>query len=212
MQALRALDPDDPALDEEAFGPWLARHGASARAIAALWNLIALPTLNLPAQDASLALAAMVFRTGLLDESDACDLAIPAIPLQQLHGDPAATALRAGGATIRLRARVRRVRPDGEELSLELASGSERFDRVVVAVPHGAAPDLLPEGVLEPGATAGLGESPIVNVHLHYDRRVLGDPFAAAVDSPVQFVFDRTAPAGVERGQVRRDLDLACHP
>jgi uncharacterized protein with NAD-binding domain and iron-sulfur cluster len=41
----------------------------------------------------------------------------------------------------------------------------------------------------------GLGSSPIVNVHVVYDRRVLDEPFAAGVDTPVQYVFDRTPDA-----------------
>jgi uncharacterized protein with NAD-binding domain and iron-sulfur cluster len=48
---------------------------------------------------------------------------------------------------------------------------------------------------------SGLGTSPIVNVHLVLDRRVTDLPFAAAVDSPVQFVFDRTGSSGSGRGQ-----------
>ena len=39
--------------------------------IDALWDLIALPTLNLSAAEASLALAVKVFRTGLLEEAGA---------------------------------------------------------------------------------------------------------------------------------------------
>src|SRR5262249_45261217 len=42
---------------------------------------------------------------------------------------------------------------------------------------------------------------PIVNVHVIYDRRVTRLPFAAAVDSPVQWVFDRTRPSGLRPGQ-----------
>jgi uncharacterized protein with NAD-binding domain and iron-sulfur cluster len=48
---------------------------------------------------------------------------------------------------------------------------------------------------------ARLGASPIVNVHVVYDRPVFAQAFAAVVDSPVQWVFDRTGPAGVEHGQ-----------
>jgi squalene-associated FAD-dependent desaturase len=51
------------------------------------------------------------------------------------------------------------------------------------------------------GPWGGLGSSPIVNVHVVYDRRVTRLPFAAAVDSPVQWVFDRTGPSGLRRGQ-----------
>jgi uncharacterized protein with NAD-binding domain and iron-sulfur cluster len=46
-----------------------------------------------------------------------------------------------------------------------------------------------------------LGASPIVNVHVIYDRRVTRLPFAAAVDSPVQWVFDRTSHSGLGSGQ-----------
>ncbi|TDB79244.1 phytoene dehydrogenase, partial [Actinomadura sp. KC216] len=46
-----------------------------------------------------------------------------------------------------------------------------------------------------------LGSSPIVNVHVVYDRPVLDEPFVAAIDSPVQWVFDRTAISGVPSGQ-----------
>jgi monoamine oxidase len=75
-------------------------------------------------------------------------------------------------------------------------------DAVILAVPPGQAARL--------GATAGtagasrwdeLGYSPIVNVHVVYDRQVTDLPFAAAVDSPVQWVFDKTRVAGLASGQ-----------
>jgi glycine/D-amino acid oxidase-like deaminating enzyme len=66
----RAHAPDPGAgaggsheLDREAFGEWLQRHGQSRESVRLLWDLIALPTLNLPAAEASLELAAFVFRS-----------------------------------------------------------------------------------------------------------------------------------------------------
>jgi len=202
VAALRALDAADPRLDTMTFGDWLRARGQSERAIERLWNLIALPTLNLDADDASLALATFVFRTGLIDESDACDLAVPAVPLSQLHGSPAADALRARGVTIRLRTRVERIRPGMDGLELDLRDETVHADRVVAAVPHQAAPELLPDGIVTPETAATLGASPIVNVHLHYDRRVLDAPLAAAVGSDVQWIFDRTGSASVADGQL----------
>ncbi len=68
-------------------------------------------------------------------------------------------------------------------------------DQVVLAVPPPAAEALLPGGGTH--APAGwaerLGASPIVNVHVRYDRPVTEHAFFAAVGSPVQWVFDRTA-------------------
>ena len=203
VMALRRLDPSDSRLDEQTFGTWLRAHGQSERAIECLWNLITLPTLNVHADDASLQLATFVFRTGLLDESDACDIGVPQVPLSQLHGEPAATALAERGVEVLLKTRVERVEQvAGGGFAVATGDGSPAFDRVVVAVPHHVAPALLPDGIVDAEALAKLGQSPIVNVHLHYDRRVLDLPFAAAVDSPVQWIFDRTASAGVEQGQL----------
>jgi squalene-associated FAD-dependent desaturase len=193
--ALRTLDPDDPALDDRTFGEWLREHGQSALGIEALWDLIALPTLNLHADQASLALAAKVFRTGLLDANDAADVGLPAVPLARLHAEPAADALRERGARLVLGTRVVRVE---EGVRIHYADESERFDAAIVAVPHTAVNALLPELPDE----SGLGTSPIVNLHVHFDRPVLEHPFAAAVDSPLQWLFDRTAASGVRSGQL----------
>ena len=97
---LSKLDPSDPALDEQTFASWLRAHGQSQNAIDSLWNLIALPTLNLPAEDASLAVAAKVFRTGLLDDADASDIGVPAVPFRLLHAEPAAAAIEAAGGRV----------------------------------------------------------------------------------------------------------------
>jgi uncharacterized protein with NAD-binding domain and iron-sulfur cluster len=86
--------------------------------------------------------------------------------------------------------------------TLRLAETGESFERVVVAVPHHVAPSVLPPGIFEADAARRLGSSPIVNVHLFYDRRVLATTVAAAVDSPLQWLFDRTAAAGLAEGQL----------
>jgi squalene-associated FAD-dependent desaturase len=96
----------------------------------------------------------------------------------------------------RFRVRLARAEDDAE------LPGEIPADAVVLAVPHEAAARLIPPGAL-PGAAvagwAGLGASPIVNVHVIYDRPVMDLPFAAAVDSPVQWVFDRTSISGLAR-------------
>ena len=200
---LRTLDPRNPDLDRERFGSWLKMHGQSERAVRYLWDLFALPTLNLRADRASLALAVKVFRTGLLDRNDAADIGLPLIPLSLLHGQPAARALSIARADVRLGARARRVATTGDG-ALEVSVGGDVLtaDAVIVAVPNKAVSELLPLGALPIGdAPDRLGSSPIVNVHVVYDRPVTSLRFAAAVDSPVQWVFDRTEAAGLARGQ-----------
>jgi squalene-associated FAD-dependent desaturase len=200
--AMRALDPADPALDAQRFGDWLAAHGQGERARRALWDLFTVSALNIAGDDASLALAATVVKTGLLGRNNAADIGVPALPLGELHGDAGAARLAGLGAQVHLNAKVTAVDPVDDIFSVRTAATEFPADGVVLAVPHETAARLIPSGALPPGTAegwAGLGASPIVNVHVIYDRPVTDLPFAAAVDSPVQWVFDRTAISGLSR-------------
>ena len=202
-RALRRLDPDDPALDDVAFGHWLRSQNQDEAAIAAFWNLIVLPTVNVDAADASLKLAARVFVTGLLTETDAADIGWARIPLAALHGDAARRALQDAGGEVRTRAGVDAVRP-GDEGRLRVHTGGQTVEAeaVVVAVPHDAVDSLLPPGTVAAQDRLGeLGASPIINVHLVYDRPVTDLDFFAGVGTDAQFVFDRTEGAGLHDGR-----------
>lgn len=203
-RALQRLDPDDPALDELSFGEWLRARREPRRAVDALWGLLTVAALNADVDEASLALAVRVFRTGLLDTTDGADIGLPNRPLGELHGDAAQHALTAGGADIRLRCKVTGLRRTGSGWQVLTGDPATVLDTdaVVVAVPHPAAAGLLQE-LPVPGVAswAQLSSAAIVNVHVVYDRPVTELRFAAVVGSPVQWVFDRSAIAGVRRGQ-----------
>ncbi|MFZ2113450.1 MAG: hydroxysqualene dehydroxylase HpnE [Solirubrobacteraceae bacterium] len=213
------------------LGEWLAAHGQNAASVAALWDLIALPTLNLPAAEGSLALGAFVLQTGMLRHNDAGDIGFHVRPLSETLGDPAARVLADAGVDVRLGVRVEavervgaeaaeleRVVPERDaprargghrvfrsrECTLRVRAGGEDLeaDAVVCALPHERASALL-EPLLgeEASRWIGLGASPIINVHIVYDRRVCDLQFAAGVGTPVQYVFDRSEAAGLGDGQ-----------
>jgi squalene-associated FAD-dependent desaturase len=201
---LRALDPDDPALDQRSFGDWLRAQGESEAAIDGLWDLLVRPTLNIRAREASLALAAMVLRTGFLTDASGADVGFATVPLDHLHAGPAAEALRRAGARVELRARVRAVEAASPPRGPRVAAGGEWIDAdaAIVAVPHDAAARILPPSArIDPAALARLGASPIVNLHVVYDRTVTDLPFFVGLGTPLQWVFDRSRAAGLERGQ-----------
>ncbi|HWF14739.1 MAG TPA: hydroxysqualene dehydroxylase HpnE [Acidimicrobiales bacterium] len=198
--ALRRLDPDDPTLDDITFGSWLRRQRQSDQSVQKLWNLIALPTLNLPASEASLALAVKVFRTGLLDQADAGDIGWSAVPLSDLHGGHGGRALHAAGVERLLGARVKAISIRRDGTFVVTSSNREHLaDAVVVATPPQVTRRLVPTAMVP--SEALFGRSPIANVHLVLDRRVTDLAFAAVVDSPIQFVFDRTESSGLRTGQ-----------
>ena len=200
--AMRALDPADPALDAQRLGDWLAARGQDERARRALWDLFTVSALNIAGDDASLSLAATVVKTGLLGKKNAADIGVPALPLGELHGDAGAALLTKLGAQVHLNAKVTAIDPTEGAFRVRTSAAEFPSDGVVIAVPHEAAARLIPAGALPPETVeswAGLGASPIVNVHVIYDRPVTDLPFAAAVGSPVQWVFDRTAISGLSR-------------
>src|SRR6266498_3272522 len=186
--ALRRLDPADQRLDQRSFGSWLADQGQSRAATDALWELVGLPTAR-----------------------DAADIGYSRVPLSRLHGEPAARALGEAGVRVRMRCHARAIEPadpgadGGGESRLAVRTDDDLLeaDAVVVAVPHEAV-GWLPARVVGPAdQLERLGISPIINLHVVYDRVVTTLPFAAGLGTPVQWVFDRTESAGLDpsRGQ-----------
>ncbi|MFF0448002.1 hydroxysqualene dehydroxylase HpnE [Streptomyces sp. NPDC004609] len=201
--ALGRLDPADPALDGIDFATWLSRQGQSPRAIEALWDLVGVATLNARAPDVSMALAAMVFKTGLLSEPGAADIGWAHVPLGDLHDTLARKALDAAGVRTEISTRVRGVRrAEHGGWRVETGGAPLEADTVVLATAQRETRALLPDGALEaPDRLLDIGTAPILNVHVLYDRKVLRRPFFAALGSPVQWVFDRTEASGLGEGQ-----------
>jgi squalene-associated FAD-dependent desaturase len=168
----------------ETFGVLLRRLGASDAAVERFWDVFVRPALNLPSDDADADAGLFTVRTALLGPRANGDLILPARPLGRMHGDAAGKALEAAGATVRTEARVG---------SLEEVDA----DAIVVAVPPRESAHLLGE------PDPALEDSPIVSVHLWFDRPVLEQPLVALLDSDAHWVFDRGVLTGSrpERGQ-----------
>jgi squalene-associated FAD-dependent desaturase len=166
----------------ETFGGLLRRLGASDAAVDRFWDVFIRPALNLRADEADAEAGLFTVRTALLGPRGSADLILPTRPLGAMHGDAAGRALRAAGAAI-LTERVDSL----EDLDA---------DKVIVAVPQRESGRLL-------GEASPLEDSPIVSVHLWFDRKLLVSPLAALLGSDAHWVFDRGALTGHEpnRGQ-----------
>jgi hypothetical protein len=123
-------------------------------------------------------------QTALLSGLRAGELVLPTKPLGWMHGDAALQTLERRGAQVETGVRV----DDVDDVAA---------DAIVVATPPAESARLFgePEPKLEP--------SPIVSVHLLFDRPLLRTPLAALLDSDAHWLFDRGALTGhlPERGQ-----------
>jgi squalene-associated FAD-dependent desaturase len=156
----------------ETFAEALRARGQSEQAIARFWDVFIRPALNLRCAEASAEAGDFTVRTALLGDREASDLLLPSRPLGQMHGEAAGRSLEAAGATVQTGAKVESL----DELDA---------DAVVVAVPPHESARLLGEPEPE------LEDSPVVSVHLWFDRKLLRHPLAALLGSDAHWVFDR---------------------
>jgi len=180
---LRSVESERP-LETMTFGELLRELGATPLQIERFWDVFVRPALNLPTNEAGAVPGLFTVQTALLGDREASDLILPSRPLGWMHGQAAQRALEQSGATVQTGTRVE---------SLEDVDG----DAVVLALPPAEAAQLLGE------SPPLLEDSPIVSVHLLFDRPLLRSPLAALLGSDAHWVFDRGALTGhePERGQ-----------
>lgn len=189
LRRLARLAPEEH--DGETFADLLRRLGQSQRAIDRFWDVFIRPALNLRSEEVSATPALFTVQTALLGERAASDLLLPVVPLGSAHGDAAGRALEERGAVVRTG--VRAIAIAGSAVKL---AGGERVDgdAVVVALPPEESARLLNE------RDPALEDSPIVSVHLLFDRKLLSFELAALLGSPAHWVFDRGTITGSAPG------------
>ena len=203
MQVLLALvrarftKRSQPELEKVSFYRWLKQERQSERAIQNFWNLLVKPTLNDDVKDVSASMGLMIVQEGLLNGYHNPDVGYALDGLLPSIGNPAYEYLLGQGCHVMLGSPVRRILGDAMGVSsVDLASG-ERVDGEiwVSALPPDILFRVLPEEVVDAVQVfrhlAGFETSPIVNIHLFYDRRVIDGEFLAIVDSQLQWVFNK---------------------
>ena len=185
------------SLDSQTFYDWLKSNHQSERAIENLWNLIILPTLNDDVRRVNADMALMVVQQGLLKKPRDAAIGYARVGLGSIADVRGRRFIKDSGGSVILGKTVRSLIFDGDGVGGARLSGGTTLqaDAYISALPHETLLDLLPpelaaDPFFEP--IAGLTSAPIVNVHLWYDRQVMEDAFIAFLDSPIQWVFNRS--------------------
>jgi squalene-associated FAD-dependent desaturase len=176
------------------FGDLLRRLGQRDEEIERFWEIFVRPALNLRTDEVGARYGVFTVQTALLGAPEEGDVLLPIEPLGEMHGEAAGRALLESGATVRTDAKVAEL----EEDAVTLADGERiEADAIVLATPPAETARLLGH------AAPALDDSPIVSVHLLFDRELLAHPFAALLGSQAHWIFDRGALTGhePERGQ-----------
>ena len=204
---LSITDRSKPSLEGETFARWLRRHRQTERSIENFWNLIVKPCVNDDVEDVSAAMGIMIFQEGLLKSPQSSRIGYAREGLSSLMGEAAQEYVESQGgrviagqsaASLQLveGGQANEIRIAGVQLS---AGNTLRADAYVSALPLVDLMPLLPPHLAKNPFFASLQQlqtAPIVNVYLWYDRPVMEQDFVALVDSPLQWVFNKTSIMG----------------
>ena len=184
------------ALDRQSFARWLSDHHQSERVIERFWDLIILPTCNDRCSDVSATQGIQVFQEGFSHEARAADIGLFTGGLGRV-ADAAVEWLQRRGAQLAFSANVNEILTNEIEVTGIRNSQGERTDvsAVILALPPKQTFNLLPAQWRrrEPFWRLSQHEvSPIVNVHMQWDRQVMRRDFVGVLDSDAQFIFQRS--------------------
>jgi squalene-associated FAD-dependent desaturase len=187
-QALR--DTSSAARSDGTFAEWLASHHQTEGSLRSFWRPFFVPALNAPLEEVSASDAGFVLSTAFLNDAESSRFGYATVPLAHVAG---AAATRVADVHLSTPVAGLLLSHDGSKVSgLELANGGTReFDGVVIAVPPPQLARLVDGVRTNLPNLDGFIPHPIVDAHLWHDRGSLGFDFAALLDSPVQWIFEK---------------------
>ncbi|PYY01316.1 MAG: carotene 7,8-desaturase, partial [Acidobacteria bacterium] len=193
--ALMGPLPDDSS---KSFADWLREHRQTPKAIDRFWKAILVSAINEDLDRISVRYGAQVFRESFLKSAEAGRMGVPTVPLSDLYSEAIAYMERRDGK-VHLRTSVEGLISEQDSVVLQPTGAAERFDFVVLAVPHNALGKLLPSqnGSAEASAhlhaqIAKLESSPITGIHLWFDREITELPHAVLLDRTIQWMFQKS--------------------
>ncbi len=186
------------SLDRQTAYAWLKAHHQTERTIENLWNLVIRPALNDDVRDVSADMALMVFQEALLKTPADAAIGFPKVGLSTLNGEHARRFLQGRSANVVMGRSVTAIKmDDGLVRGVEISGGETlQADAYLSALPFKVLSSILPDDVSGSpffASAADLSTSPIVGIHIWYDRPVMEGEFVAFVESPVQWVFNKSA-------------------
>ena len=189
-------DRGSEELERVDFRSWLLRHGQGERAIRLFWSPLLVSALNEEVERASARAALQVVFEGLLKNRRGFHVGLPRVPLAAIYSEKGLAALASRGVRVGLRRNAVAIEvAEGRATAIRFADGSrEAAGSIVAAVPFPQLRELLPaeaRGFLAP--LAGLQTSPILGIHLWFDRTVTTPGFAALLGRRMQWAFAKEA-------------------
>lgn len=201
MQVMALRRRHDPRLRDWSVAQLLHALRQSPNACSSFWYPVAIATLNESPERAAAAPFAEVLARAFFRTRADSQFVFANVGLSELYTEDARRYVEAHGGRVELKAAVAALSTNGSRVSgIQLRDG--RYvpaDACIGAVTPKALAALLPDAVRDRcglQALTAFETSPIVSVHLWFDRPVLTDAFVGLIGTTTQWVFNRTALTG----------------
>ncbi len=207
---LNILQTNGRTWDVDQFGgismlEWLRRRGQTKGAIERFWRVVLVSALDEGLDKTDARYGIDVFWKAFLSNRSGYRIGVPIVPLAQLY-EGCKLAIEQKGGEVNLRATARSLQiQNGAITSAQFDAGrEERADAFILAVPHTAVADLIPDEIKRKDSAfrnlALLKTAPITGVHFWFDREVMSEPFVTLLDTTTQWIFNKTALYGASPG------------
>jgi squalene-associated FAD-dependent desaturase len=175
------------ALDNISLADWLRAHHQPLRVIQWFWEPLVVGVCNARLSDVSARHGLFTVRQSLLHSGTAAAICLCRRPLSAIFDRHARMVLQQAGVEVRTGQAVHAVRP-GTPVTVR-GDGEGAYDKVVLALPLKRMQALVTDGKLPPPPQEGA----IAGLLLRFAAPVMDELFFAAVGSPVQIVFNKSA-------------------
>ena len=183
-------------LDKITFRKWLENNYQNENTIKNIWNLIILPTLNDDISNVSAYMGLMVIKNSILAKPKEASLGYSKSGLSQLLDMPTQDFINQRSGKILLNQNVKSLNFNNDKLeNIKLSKDIViKSDFYIFAIPFNELTNLLTKNILiqkDLNKISNLSFSPIIAIHLWFDKIIMNQEFLALLESPIQWVFNR---------------------
>ena len=177
---------------------WLRRRKQTPAAISRFWRVVLVSALSEELDRIDARYGIDVFWKAVLSNRTGYRMGVPAVALGELY-EGCRAAIEKKGGEVTFRSPLRGLRIENGELLAALFDGDreESANAYILALPHVALSELLPENLKRTDTTLGnldkIIDVSITGVHLWFDRQVMTEPFLTLLDTTTQWIFNKTA-------------------
>ena len=175
---------------------WLKMLGQGEKARETLWDIITLATMNEHPDKSSAAIFRNVMKKAFFSLRRNSRIVLPVVPLSSLFTEAAEIYIRKNGGSIEKGIAVSTLLTRNNSVSGVQLKDGRIFcgDYYISAVPYYSVQKLFAgSGFLgtELNSVPGLRPSPIISIHLLFNKPLTEQTFAALLNSPIQWVFNK---------------------